>query len=66
MHDNFIKAILTGNVFLFLSALEGFLRAGTAFFAFSAAGVSLVLLIAKEKHNIKKIIGGDPDEKPPV
>lgn len=64
MNELSLKAILGGNVFLFLTALDGFLRTGTAFFAFLAAGFSLFILVYNNRTIIKKLSEPDQDEKP--
>lgn len=66
MRDRFILLILGANFYTFLQSIEGFLRVGTAAFAFVASGLSVFLLIQKERHNIKKIFGRvGEDKKPP-
>ncbi len=58
MKEKTILTIFGGNFFLFLTSLEGFLRLGTQLLAFCAAGVSLSLLVYKERHTIRVILKG--------
>lgn len=60
-----ILAMISGNVFLFFTSLDGFLRVGTQLLAFCAAGLSLTILVYKERDTLTKIITVKGREKLP-
>lgn len=67
MSEKGLLALLGVNMYLLLQSIEGFLRVGAALFAFVSAAFSAVLIIYKERHTIKKILGrvGEGKNKPP-
>lgn len=64
MREKTILVIFGSNFFLYLTSLEGFLRVGTQFLAFCAAGTSFCLLVYKERHTIKEILKGSAGSAP--
>lgn len=64
MKEGGLLTIFGGNLFMLLTSIEGFLRLGTQLLAFCAAGLSVTLLIYKERHTLKTIIKGEKNDPP--
>lgn len=64
MNQKTLMLIFGSNLFLFLQSLEGFFRTGAAALAFCTTAVSFTLIVYKDRHTIRKILGKDNEQQP--